>query len=79
MMKSFTDEMLKIAAAGWPIEAGKQVLKAGKGISDVLGTKGTMVAIPATAVASVLGWEKAKQMKHRYDIGKLVEESQNRG
>lgn len=71
-MKSFTDEMLKISQAG----LGQTVINAGKGVSKALGGKGTAIAIPATALASILGWEKAKGMKRRYDIGKMVEESQ---
>jgi len=74
-MKSFTDEMLKISQAG----LGQTVVNAGKGIASRLGGKGAALAIPATALTSILGWEHAKKMKQRYDIGKLVEESQNRG
>lgn len=71
-MRAFTDEMLKISQAGWPIQAGQKIYKA-------LGGKGMAVALPATALGSILGWEQMKRMKRRYDIGKMVEESQNRG
>jgi DUF917 family protein len=70
-MKAFTDEMLKIASAGWPVEAGRKIFGG-------LGGKGMAIALPATAIGSVLGWEKLKQMKRRYDIGKMVEDSQAR-
>lgn len=77
-INAFTDEMLKISQAGWPIQLGQKALGAGKGVIGKLGRTGGAIAIPATALASILGWEKAKQMKRRYNIGKLVEQ-QHRG
>jgi len=78
-MRAFTDEMIKISQAGWPVQVGQKALEMGKGVSNKLGGKGMAVAIPASALAGILGWEQAKKMKRRYDIGKMVEESQRRG
>ena len=78
-MNSFTDELLKISTAGWPVQAAQSLMGAGQSAGAKLGGKGMALAIPATALASIFGWEKAKQLKRRHDIGKMVEESQQRG
>jgi len=67
MMSGFVDELEKISSNGGAVR---------EALSKIWPAVKKHWKLPAAAVGGAAVYAKGKQMKRRYDIGKMVEESQ---